>query len=60
LFAIVARSLDGLALSDLEDELGDRISRRALQRRLASLVDSIFFTDVAADAGRFIPSRTIL
>ena len=40
LIAIVAGSFDGLALSDLEIELGDRISRRALQRRLASLVDS--------------------
>jgi len=40
LLAVVARSPDGVAVSDLEAAFGDRIGRRALQRRLAALVGS--------------------
>ena len=40
LLAAVARSSDGVAVSDLEAAFGGRIGRRALQRRLATLVES--------------------
>ena len=40
LLAVVTRSSDGVAVSDLEAAFGGRIGRRALQRRLTALVDT--------------------
>lgn len=40
LIKAIAQSAAGVAISDLESAFHDRISRRALQRRLASLVQS--------------------
>ena len=40
LVAIVARSQKSVSVSELEAVIGDRLNRRALQRKLAKLVDS--------------------